>query len=179
MITFTTNFGDIEIELNLEKAPVTSKNFLKYCQDGFYEGTTFHRVIEGFMIQGGGHTIDMTEKPTRAPIVNEANRGLKNVIGSVAMARTDAPHSATAQFFINVVNNDFLNYRSSTQRGWGYAVFGKVISGMDVVDKIKSVQTGPSGPFRRDVPRTPVIIESMSVMMEAGEMHAPEAMSVE
>ena len=141
MITFTTNFGDIEIELNLEKAPVTSKNFLKYCQDGFYEGTTFHRVIDGFMIQGGGHTLDMTEKPTRAPIVNEANRGLKNVIGSIAMARTDAPHSATAQFFINLDDNDFLDHTSTTNAGWGYAVFGKVSAGMDIVKKISAAPT--------------------------------------
>ncbi|HCE2552571.1 TPA: peptidylprolyl isomerase, partial [Vibrio parahaemolyticus] len=107
MIIMTTNFGDIEIELNLERAPVSSKNFKKYCEEGFYNGTIFHRVIDGFMIQGGGHTEDMTEKPTRAPIANEANRGLKNTVGTIAMARTDAPHSATAQFFINLEDNDF------------------------------------------------------------------------
>lgn len=148
MIILTTNFGDIEIELNFDKAPVTSKNFLKYCEDGFYEGTTFHRVIEGFMIQGGGHTIDMTEKPTRAPIVNEANRGLKNVIGSIAMARTDAPHSATAQFFINLDDNDFLDHTATTNAGWGYAVFGKVTAGMDVVEKIGVAPTPHVGAMK-------------------------------
>ena len=162
MIILTTNFGDIEIELNLEKAPVTSKNFLKYCQDGFYEGTTFHRVIEGFMIQGGGHTIDMTEKPTRAPIVNEANRGLKNVIGSVAMARTDAPHSATAQFFINLDDNDFLDHTSTTNAGWGYAVFAKVSAGMDVVKKIAVAPTTTRW-GHEDVPCEDIVITKVTI----------------
>ncbi|TVU78876.1 peptidyl-prolyl cis-trans isomerase [Vibrio tasmaniensis] len=162
MIILTTNFGDIEIELNLEKAPVSAKNFLKYCQDGFYEGTTFHRVIEGFMIQGGGHTIDMTEKPTRAPIVNEANRGLKNVIGSVAMARTDAPHSATAQFFINLDDNEFLDHTSTTNAGWGYTVFGKVSAGMDVVNKIAAAPTTIRW-GHEDVPCEDIVITKVTI----------------
>lgn len=136
MITFSTNLGDIEIELDFEKAPVSSKNFLKYCEDGFYEGSIFHRVIKGFMAQGGGFTAEMEEKPTRAAIVNEANRGLKNVRGTIAMARTDAPHSATGQFFINLADNSFLDFTATTNAGWGYAVFGTVTAGMDVVTKI-------------------------------------------
>jgi peptidyl-prolyl cis-trans isomerase B (cyclophilin B) len=162
MIIFTTNFGDIEIELNKQKAPVSSKNFLKYCQDGFYEGTIFHRVIEGFMIQGGGFTKDMEEKSTRAPITNEANRGLKNVIGSVAMARTDAPHSASAQFFINLADNDFLDHTATTNLGWGYAVFGQVTAGMDVVNRIANVNT-TSRFGHDDVPCDTIIVEKVTV----------------
>ncbi|WP_299018668.1 peptidylprolyl isomerase [uncultured Photobacterium sp.] len=162
MIIFTTNLGDIEIELNFDKAPVSSRNFLKYCQDGFYEGTIFHRVIKGFMIQGGGHTKDMQEKPTRAPIVNEANRGLKNVIGTIAMARTDAPHSATGQFFINLADNDFLDHTATTNQGWGYAVFGKVIASMDVVNEIAKVKT-TSKYGHDDVPCEAIIIEKVTV----------------
>ncbi|KLV05208.1 cyclophilin [Photobacterium aquae] len=162
MIIFTTNFGDIEIELDMDKAPVTSKNFIKYCQEGFYEGTIFHRVIKGFMIQGGGHTADMTEKPTHDPIVNEANRGLKNVIGSIAMARTDAPHSATAQFFINLANNSFLDFTATTNDGWGYAVFGKVTAGMDVVKKIGRAKT-TSKHGHDDVPREAIVIEKVTI----------------
>ncbi|MGL4474965.1 MAG: peptidylprolyl isomerase [Shewanella sp.] len=161
-IIFTTNLGDIEIELDMDTAPVSSKNFLKYCQDGFYEGTLFHRVIKGFMIQGGGMTPDFDEKPTNAPIVNEANRGLKNVIGSIAMARTDAPHSATAQFFINLANNDFLDHTSTTNNGWGYAVFGKVTAGMDVVNTIANVKT-TSLFGHDDVPRSDIVIEKVTV----------------
>ncbi|MCG3886166.1 peptidylprolyl isomerase [Photobacterium leiognathi] len=163
MIIFTTNVGDITIELNKQKAPVTAKNFLKYCQDGFYEGTIFHRVIKGFMIQGGGYTANMKEKPTRAPIVNEANRGLKNVIGSIAMARTDAPHSATAEFFINVADNDFLNHTATTNAGWGYAVFGQVTAGMDVVNKIAKVKTTSIRDYE-DVPKEPIVIEKVTIV---------------
>ncbi|WP_318512461.1 peptidylprolyl isomerase [Photobacterium leiognathi] len=163
MIIFTTNVGDITIELNKQKAPVTAKNFLKYCQDGFYEGTIFHRVIKGFMIQGGGYTANMKEKPTRTPIVNEANRGLKNVIGSIAMARTDAPHSATAEFFINVADNDFLNHTATTNAGWGYAVFGQVTAGMDVVNKIAKVKTTSIRDYE-DVPKEPIVIEKVTIV---------------
>ncbi|MGF1702473.1 peptidylprolyl isomerase [Photobacterium makurazakiensis] len=162
MITFTTNFGDIDIELNMDTAPVSSKNFLQYCQDGFYTGTIFHRVIKGFMIQGGGFTKNMQEKPTRAPIVNEANRGLKNTIGTIAMARTDAPHSATAQFFINLENNDFLDYTATTNQGWGYAVFGKVTAGMDVVNNIANTYT-TSKNGHDDVPLDSIIIEAVTI----------------
>lgn len=162
MIVFTTNFGDIEIELNMERAPVSSKNFLKYCEDGFYEGTIFHRVIDGFMIQGGGHTENMREKETRDPIVNEANRGLKNTIGSIAMARTDAPHSATAQFFINLDDNDFLDHTGTTNQGWGYAVFGKVSAGMDVVNNIGKVLTGTKK-GHDDVPLDTITITKVTI----------------
>ncbi len=162
MIIFTTNFGDIEIELDMETAPVSSKNFLKYCEEGFYEGTIFHRVIKGFMIQGGGFTADMDEKPTRAAIVNEANRGLKNVKGTLAMARTDAPHSATGQFFINLGNNDFLDHTGTTNSGWGYAVFGAVTAGMDVVRKIEKART-TSKMGHDDVPREPIIVEKVTI----------------
>lgn len=162
MIIFTTNFGDIEIELNVERAPVSSKNFLQYCEEGFYEGTIFHRVIDGFMIQGGGHTEDMKEKPTRAPIVNEANRGLKNTIGTIAMARTDAPHSATAQFFINLDDNDFLDHTATTNQGWGYAVFGKVSAGMDVVNNIAKVHT-TSTRGHDDVPLDTITISKVTI----------------
>jgi len=162
MIIFTTNFGDITIELDIEHAPVSAKNFLRYCEDGFYEGTIFHRVIKGFMVQGGGLTADMDEKPTRAGIVNEANRGLKNVVGSIAMARTDAPHSATGQFFINLANNSFLDHTATTNAGWGYAVFGKVTAGMDVIKKIEKVKT-TSVAGHDDVPRDPIVIEKVTV----------------
>lgn len=163
MIIFTTNFGDITIELDVERAPVSAKNFLRYCQEGFYEGTIFHRVIKGFMVQGGGLTADMDEKLTRAGIVNEANRGLKNVVGSIAMARTDAPHSATGQFFINLANNSFLDHTATTNAGWGYAVFGKVTAGMDVIKKIERVKT-TSVAGHDDVPREPIVIETVTVI---------------
>ncbi|HIF9497056.1 TPA: peptidylprolyl isomerase [Photobacterium damselae] len=165
MIILTTNIGDITIELNLDKAPVSSKNFKKYCEDGFYEGTVFHRVIDGFMIQGGGYCADMEEKPTRAPIVNEANRGLKNTIGTIAMARTDAPHSATAQFFINLDDNDFLDHTGTTNLGWGYAVFGKVIAGMDVINQIAKVKT-TSKFGHDDVPCETITIEKVTIQQE-------------
>ena len=154
--------GDITLELDAEKAPKTVANFLQYARDGFYDGTIFHRVINNFMIQGGGMTADMEQKTTRAPVENEANNGLKNKTGTIAMARTNDPHSATAQFFINVADNDFLDHRAPTAQGWGYAVFGKVTAGMDVVEKIKAVATGTRG-FHQDVPREAVTIERVSV----------------
>ncbi len=164
VVRMQTSMGDIVLKLDRDKAPKTVDNFLRYVKDGYYEGTIFHRVIEGFMIQGGGYTKNYQKKTTRAPIKNEANNGLKNQRGTVAMARTSDPNSASAQFFINVVDNDFLNHRSPTSRGWGYAVFGRVTEGMDVVDKIRRVRTGRGGPFRSDVPQTPVVIERMIVV---------------
>lgn len=160
MVILKTNFGDIVIELDTEKAPVTCENFLKYVKSGHYNGTIFHRVIRGFMIQGGGMTPDMEQKPTLAPIENEATNGLANVRGSIAMARTADPHSATAQFFINTVDNDFLNFKRKPNE-WGYCVFGKVVKGMEVVDKIEDVQTDNRTYYpHRDVPVEPVVIES-------------------
>lgn len=160
-----TNHGDITLSLDAEKAPKSVANFVSYVKDGHYNGTVFHRVIKGFMIQGGGFEPGekMNQKPTKAPIDNEANNGLKNERGAIAMARTNDPHSATAQFFINTVDNDFLNHTSPTPQGWGYAVFGKVTEGMDVVDKIRSVRTGNRG-FHQDVPMEDVIIESAEVI---------------
>jgi peptidyl-prolyl cis-trans isomerase B (cyclophilin B) len=163
MIILSTTYGDIEIELNMEKAPVSSKNFLRYCQEGFYEDTIFHRVIDGFMIQGGGHTEDMTEKETHAPIANEANRGLKNKTGTIAFARTDAPHSATAQFFINLDDNDFLDHTAKTNNGWGYAVFGKVTAGMEVVNNIGKAMTGTKQ-RHEDVPLDAIKIEKVTIV---------------
>ena len=151
MITLKTNLGDIVIELDYDKAPVTAKNFEEYVKSGFYKGTIFHRVIKGFMIQGGGLTADMDNKPTNAPIKNEADNGLKNDRGTIAMARTQDPHSATAQFFINTVDNSFLNFRSKDLNGWGYCVFGKVVQGMDVVDKIEKAKTTTVS-YYQDVP---------------------------
>ena len=155
-----TNHGDITLLLDAEKAPKSVANFINYVKKGHYNGTVFHRVIKGFMIQGGGFEAgqDMKQKPTDAPIENEANNGLKNERGAIAMARTNDPHSATAQFFINTVDNDFLNHTSPTPQGWGYAVFGKVVAGQDVVDKIAAVKTGRKG-FHDDVPKEDVIIE--------------------
>ena len=158
-----TSQGKIVLELNADKAPKTVENFLQYAQSGFYDGTIFHRVIPGFMIQGGGFEPAMTQKKTRAPIDNEAKNGLKNARGAISMARTGAPHSATAQFFINLVENQSLDYPSFD--GWGYAVFGKVVEGMDVVDKIAGVATGRSGPHQ-DVPIEPVIILSVTLPPE-------------
>jgi len=160
-----TNHGDITLALDAEKAPKSVANFVSYVKDGHYNGTVFHRVIKGFMIQGGGFEPGekMNQKPTKAPIDNEANNGLKNERGAIAMARTNDPHSATAQFFINTVDNDFLNHTSPTPQGWGYAVFGKVTEGMDVVDKIRAVRTGNRG-FHQDVPMEDVIIESAEVI---------------
>lgn len=162
MVTFHTNLGDIVIKTFDEKSPITVKNFLDYCRDGFYDNTIFHRVINGFMIQGGGFEPGMQQKTTKDPIKNEANNGLKNNRGTLAMARTNDPHSATAQFFINVVDNDFLNFRSEQQNGWGYCVFGEVVEGMDIVDKIKGVETGRSG-LHQDVPVEDVIIKRITV----------------
>ena len=157
MVILKTSLGDIKIELNPEKAPTTCANFENYVRSGFYDGTIFHRVISGFMIQGGGFTQKMEQKSTSAPIKNEADNGLKNEEGTIAMARTPDPHSATAQFFINTVNNSFLNFRSKTTDGWGYAVFGKVVEGMDVVKKIEWVSTH-SVSFYDDVPVSAVVI---------------------
>ena len=162
MITLHTNHGDIVLELDFERAPKTAANFKEYAESGHYEGTIFHRVIDGFMIQGGGMDADMQEKQSRAPIENEADNGLTNDNGTVAMARTQDPHSASAQFFINVKDNSFLNHSGKNPQGWGYAVFGKVTDGMDVVDKIKGVATGNSG-HHQDVPVDPVVIERVTV----------------
>ncbi|MBK9467388.1 MAG: peptidyl-prolyl cis-trans isomerase [Gammaproteobacteria bacterium] len=162
MVTLHTSMGDISLELDAEKAPKTVANFLQYARDGFYDGTIFHRVINNFMIQGGGMTADMAQKQTRAPVDNEANNGLKNKTGTVAMARTNDPHSATAQFFINVSDNGFLDHTAPTAQGWGYAVFGRVTAGMDVVEKIKAVATGSKG-FHQDVPKEAVTIERVTV----------------
>ena len=158
-----TNHGIITLELDAEKAPVTVANFLAYVEAGHYDNTVFHRVIVGFMIQGGGFEPGMNQKPTGEQIKNEADNGLKNERGTIAMARTQAPHSATAQFFINVADNDFLNHRSPDLQGWGYCVFGKVSEGMDVVDAIRKVKTGSSG-FHQDVPKEDVIIERAEVV---------------
>ena len=157
MIKLHTNFGVIGIELDHEKAPITAANFEQYVKDGFYDGVIFHRVIKGFMIQGGGMDADMKEKQTRATIENEAANGLKNDKYSIAMARTSAPHSASAQFFINTTNNDFLNFKAPNPQGFGYAVFGKVVEGFDVVDQIEGVKTGNKG-FHQDVPKDAVVI---------------------
>jgi cyclophilin family peptidyl-prolyl cis-trans isomerase len=162
-VELKTNHGPIVIELNEAKAPKTVANFLQYVKDGHYNGTVFHRVIDGFMVQGGGFDRDMKQKKTRAPIENEAANGLKNDYGTIAMARTPDPHSASAQFFINVKSNDFLNYREPTPQGYGYTVFGKVVSGMDIVDKIAKVPTGNAGPHQ-NVPRDPVVIESALIL---------------
>lgn len=161
-VKIETNVGQIVLELDPKHAPKSVANFLKYVDDGFYTNTIFHRVIPGFMIQGGGFTPDFNQKPTRAPVENEADNGLKNDRGTIAMARTGEPQSATAQFFINVNNNTPLNFSSKTPGGWGYAVFGHVIQGMDVVDKIEHTPTGPAGPFRTDAPVTTVVIKKVS-----------------
>ncbi|GAA5088621.1 peptidylprolyl isomerase [Paenalcaligenes hermetiae] len=162
-VLLQTNKGDITLELDAEKAPNTTQNFLNYVNAGFYNGTIFHRVINNFMIQGGGFEVGMKQKETNAPIENEANNGLKNDRYTIAMARTNDPHSATAQFFINVADNDFLNHTNPTPNGWGYAVFGKVVEGTDVVDSIKGVKTGNKG-FHQDVPVEDVIIENATVV---------------
>lgn len=162
MITLHTSHGDISIELDTTNTPVTADNFLKYAKDGFYDGTIFHRVMNGFMIQGGGFDTDMKQKTTLSPIKNEANKGGKNKRGNIAMARTSDPHSATAQFFINVVDNDFLNFSSETNNGWGYCVFGTVTKGMEVVDKIKAVAT-TSKLGHQNVPVENVVIEKVTI----------------
>ena len=163
MVELHTNHGVIKLELDAEKAPKTVENFLSYVRKGHYDNTVFHRVIDGFMIQGGGFEPGMKQKLTDAPVDNEANNGLKNVKGSVAMARTNDPHSATAQFFINVNDNDFLNHTSPTPQGWGYTVFGRVVDGLDIVEKIKKVRTGSKG-FHQDVPLDDVIIEKAVIV---------------
>ncbi len=163
IVELDTTYGNIVIELNAEKAPITVANFIDYVESGHYDGLIFHRVIDGFMIQGGGMDSEMNEKRTGTPIKNEADNGLKNTTGTIAMARTSDPHSATAQFFINVRDNDFLNYSSPTPQGWGYAVFGRVIEGMDVVNQIKGVPTGRFG-YHADVPTTPIVINSAKVI---------------
>jgi len=163
-IKLTTNQGEITLELDAEKAPNTVKNFVTYVEEGFYEGVIFHRIISNFMAQGGGFTTDFKQKDTHPPIENEADNGLKNDRGTIAMARTSDPHSATGQFFINLVDNDFLNHSSKTSQGWGYAVFGKVTEGMDVVDKMAAIPTGSGGMFPTDVPKEEVIIEKAEVI---------------
>ncbi len=163
MVLIKTNFGEITVELYSDKAPVTTENFIKYVKSGFYNNTIFHRVINNFMIQGGGFEPGMKQKQTNSPIQNEANNGLKNETYTLAMARTNDAHSATAQFFINVENNEFLNHKSPTSSGWGYCVFGKVIKGTEVIDKIKAVKTGRSG-FHQDVPVEDVIIQSATLI---------------
>jgi len=163
MVKLKTNHGDILLELDAAKAPLTVENFLQYVRDGFFNDTLFHRVIDGFMVQGGGMNLDMSQKATRAPVKNEADNGLKNDAYTIAMARTSDPHSATAQFFINVGNNDFLNHSAPTPNGWGYCVFGKVTEGQDVVDKIRKVRTGNKA-GHQDVPVENVVIESAEIL---------------
>jgi peptidyl-prolyl cis-trans isomerase B (cyclophilin B) len=163
-VKLTTNQGVIVLELNAEAAPNSVANFVSYVEDGFYEGVIFHRVIPNFMAQGGGFTSDFQQKSTKSPIENEADNGLNNDRGTIAMARTGDPHSATGQFFINLANNGFLDHSSKTQQGWGYAVFGKVTEGMDVVDKMAAIPTGSGGMFRTDVPQEEVIIETAEIV---------------
>jgi peptidyl-prolyl cis-trans isomerase B (cyclophilin B) len=163
MVKLHTNHGTITLELDAEKAPKTVENFLQYVRDGFFDGTIFHRVIDGFMIQGGGFEPGMTQKPTRGEIENEAANGLKNEVYTIAMARTPNPNSATAQFFINIANNSFLNFTAPTPQGYGYAVFGRVVEGMDVVDKIKKVKTG-SRSGHQDVPLEDVVITQAEIV---------------
>ncbi len=163
MIKLTTNFGSMTIELFADKAPQTVANFEQYVKDGHYDGTVFHRVINGFMIQGGGFEPGLVQKPCREPIPNEANNGLKNKAYTLAMARTSAPHSATAQFFINVTDNDFLDFKSETSQGWGYCVFGEVVEGKEVVDSIKAVKTSRHG-MHQDVPVEDVVIQKAEIV---------------
>ena len=162
LVTFETTHGSFAVALEPESAPKTVENFLAYVRDGHYDGTIFHRIIAGFMIQGGGYDERYQQLPTRAPIENEAPDAPGNDRGTIAMARTADPHSATAQFFINVVNNDFLNHRGKNPQGWGYAAFGRVVDGMETVDRIAALQTGPGGPFPSDVPKETVVIERVT-----------------
>ncbi len=164
-VLIKTLLGDMTLELDADKAPATVANFVDYAQSGHYDGTIFHRVINNFMVQGGGFDTDMRQKGTNAPIQNEANNGLKNDRGTIAMARTMDPHSATAQFFINVSDNDFLNFSGENMQGWGYAVFGRVVEGEDVLDKIRVVPTG-SQAGHQDVPTDPIVIESVTVLSD-------------
>jgi peptidyl-prolyl cis-trans isomerase A (cyclophilin A) len=168
-VKFVTSAGEFIVEVYPDKTPKTAENFLSYVRDGHYNGTLFHRVINNFMVQGGGYDTKYNEKNTRPPIKHEgaeakANGGLRNTVGTLSMARTNNPHSASAQFFINVKDNDFLDHQSTTSQGWGYVAFGKVISGMDVVNRIKALPTGPGGPFPTDVPQTPVVIQSATLV---------------
>lgn len=163
-VKLQTSLGDVVIKLNAAKAPVSVENFLSYVKDGHYDGTIFHRVIPGFMAQGGGFTEKWAQKPTKAPIKNEADNGLKNTRGTIAMARTSDPQSATAQFFINYADNAFLDYKSATPQGWGYAVFGEVVEGQEVVDKMATIPTGSGGPMPTDVPKTPIVIQKATVV---------------
>jgi peptidyl-prolyl cis-trans isomerase B (cyclophilin B) len=163
MVKFTTNMGDFTLQLDAEKAPLTVKNFLDYVNSGFYSNTIFHRVIDGFMIQGGGFEAGMKQKPTNAPVANEANNGLKNDNYTVAMARTNDPNSATAQFFVNVTNNGFLNHTAPTAQGWGYCVFGKVVAGTEVIDAMRKVRTATKGPHQ-NVPVADVVILKAEVV---------------
>ncbi|MDF2178075.1 peptidylprolyl isomerase [Aliiglaciecola sp. CAU 1673] len=162
-VRFSTNYGDFEMTMHSEEAPKTVENFLSYVREGFFDNTIFHRVINGFMIQGGGFEPGMKQKPTKDPIKNEANNKLPNKMGAVAMARTNDPHSATCQFFINVADNDFLNFRDESMNGWGYCVFAQVTDGVDVIEKIKKVKTGSAG-FHQDVPLEDVVIQSASIV---------------
>ena len=168
-VELKTSMGTVVIELDPDKAPLTVDNFLQYVKDRHYDGTAFHRVIPGFMVQGGGYGPDFSEKPTRKPVRNEASNGLRNDVGTIAMARTNDPHSATAQFFINVANNESLNFRYPTQEGYGYCVFGKVVKGMDVVNRIVKIPTGTGPGGHRDVPVKPVIIESVRLVEAAAK----------
>ncbi|WP_072055510.1 peptidylprolyl isomerase [Aliivibrio fischeri] len=163
MIILHTSFGDITVKLHEDKAPATCANFLQYCKDGFYDNTLFHRVIDGFMVQGGGMTSGLEEKTGRATIKNEANNGLSNTVGTLAMARTMEPHSASSQFFINVNDNKFLDFKSESLDGWGYCVFAEVVEGMDVVNKIKGVATGNYGYVHQDVPVEEVFITGTTI----------------
>ncbi|MFT6102850.1 MAG: peptidyl-prolyl cis-trans isomerase B (cyclophilin B) [Granulosicoccus sp.] len=173
MITLHTNFGDITIELDFDKAPVTAANFTQYAEDGFYEGTIFHRVINDFMVQGGGFDEDMNQKETRAPIANEADNGLTNDTYTLAMARTMDPDSASSQFFINIKDNEFLNHTGKNTQGWGYCVFAKVTDGTDVVDKIKTVKTSSNG-MHQDVPAESVIINKVTVNKDIADKAADD-----
>jgi peptidyl-prolyl cis-trans isomerase B (cyclophilin B) len=159
-VVIETSLGSFTIELDAEHAPKSVENFLRYVDDHHYDGTVMHRVIEGFMVQGGGYDESYQKKPTREPVENEGHNGLRNVRGTVAMARTNEPHSATAQFFVNVADNGFLDHRSKTAREWGYAVFGTVVAGMDIVERIEAVRTGAAGPFAKDAPLEAVVIRS-------------------
>ncbi len=159
-VLIETDQGDFEIELDEQKAPKSVANFLSYVDAKHYDGTIFHRVIKGFMVQGGGYDTSYEKRAVRDPVSNEADNGLKNTRGTVAMARTSDPHSATAQFFVNVVDNGFLDHTDKSQAGWGYTVFGKVVKGMDVVDKIVGAPTGPAGPFAKDAPQKPIVIKA-------------------
>jgi cyclophilin family peptidyl-prolyl cis-trans isomerase len=173
-VLMETSMGNVTLELYPDKAPKTVENFLNYVNSGAYDNTIFHRVIKKFMNQGGGFTADYSKKPTNEPIPNEAYNGLKNKRGTIAMARTNAPHSATNQFFINTANNAFLDHKDKSMRGWGYAVFGTVISGMDVMDRIEKVETGSGGPFSKDAPLSQVIILKMTEIKKA-EKDEPKA----